>query len=179
MDIQEWMNTVVVQSGIGEHPSPRESDFANSAPLRPKQKKYTTNSTYRCKGRFIPLDASRADKLHEVKAAVPVKDQDFIRSTDKDQSTGRNVFTKDVNSDSSADYKRKPRRKTRPERYDLKTLNNCRSKTITRSKQAVKKTRKKDGCKKKFKENNRAVPLGNAHLRSTGLCPSRPRLSVC
>ena len=171
MDVQEWVNSIV-QSDVDRQPPPCEHDCRNRSSLKQNREERRSDDTCR-KRKLISPDTSCLKRKDDGKS------HDFARSTNKESLVGRNVLKQDSNSDSSVKYKRKPRRKTRPERYEFKAEKNRRSKTEKRSSNTKKITRKTDGHNKNVKGYRGAEALGRAHLRLTGLCPSRPRLSVC
>ena len=171
MDIQEWVNSVE-QNDVDKLSPTCEQDCRNRLSLEQNKAKRRIDNTYR-KRKLISPNTSC------LKTIVDGKGQELSRSTNKEYLVGRNVLDQGSNSDSSANYKRKPRRKTRPERYEFKAGKVRRSKTEKRSRNTEGAARERYDHSQNVKGYGGAEALGRAHLRLTGLCPSRPRLSVC
>ena len=176
MDIQDWVNTVV-RCNSDDNSSQYGRKTADS-PLRSKRKEHSPES-HRCRERILPSP----DRIHTSKARkLGTGDSVRGRKLVKDSKIGQPVeiltCSESVNDNSSNIYRRKPRRKTRPERYDLKDEKKHRSKMIFKPNKASRKRGKRDGCNGKTR-SNRPIPFGSTYFKMAGLCPSRPRLSVC
>ena len=176
MDIQNWVNTVI-RCNSNDYPSQYESRVADSLSSRPKRKKDSSRSQKYHEGIPSSPDRAHTSEVRKWHAEEFVNGRKLVKDSKIGQIIEIATNDKDINDNSSRKYRRKSRRKTRPERYDLKVEKKHRSKIVSKPDKDNQKPRKRNGCKEKTRSG--WPPLsGSTYLRMTDLCPSRPRLSV-
>ena len=184
MDIERWTEEVALFQATNDvHET---NTVLSPPPVRPLRKKAAApkkihtcclNDRKRPRATIDP-DGISGDSL-ESQSLPDNKPHDYPHRSQPHKSK----LCKESNEpdrDSSDEYKRRPRRKTRPDRYELKT-------NVPEKPSASQSKKKKSGTRASAKRRDKSgngiagvgkLPTAHVGRRITSLCPSRPRLSV-